>query len=595
MALLTKPGLIQLKIEDSGQLITTQVNKINFSGSVSASVGDFNDITITVGIPATASFAVSSSQAVSSSYALTASYVEGASSFPFSGSALITGSLGITGSLSVSGSTTLSGSLNSIDSVIFKGLINQSTAQSHVVTFNNTTGQLFITASSAFGGGGGAGTPGGANTTIQFNDAGVLSGSGNFTLLGGNAVSLTGSLLVTGSTRFIGSVTGSSFTGSFTGSLLGTGSWALSASTALSSSWAITASAALTSSWAISASQAITASFVRNAVSASYVLNAVSASYVLLAESASYVLLAESASYVLSASYALSSSQAVSSSWAISSSRAITASAALTSSWAVSASQAISSSYILLAESASYVLNAVSASYVLNAVSASYVLNAVSASFAVSSSRAITSSFALVSNQIIAQNIVSNFGYNIPFLSGTGSTSTLYYSATGPKYNPITDVLLATSSWAQTASYVLNSNAFPYTGSAEITGSLSVTGSIYQVNPNTYSSASQEYIDQTLGPGIVIIFNKSFAIPMSVFIEYFIIDTITGADQRAGIIMASFNNTGTPTQVFTETTTMDIGNTTAITFAAVSTPNFEIQATNAGLNSYQFRATLRYY
>jgi hypothetical protein len=586
MALLTKPGLIQLKIEDSGQLITTQVNKINFSGSVSASVGDFNDITITVGIPATASFAVSSSQAVSSSYALTASYVEGASSFPFSGSALITGSLGITGSLSVSGSTTLSGSLNSTGSVIFRGLINQSTAQSHVVTFNNTTGQLFITASSAFGGGGGAGTPGGANTTIQFNDAGVLSGSGNFTLLGGNAVSLTGSLLVTGSTRFIGSVTGSSFTGSFTGSLLGTGSWALSASTALSSSWAITASSALTSSWAISASQAITASFVRNAVSASYVL---------LAESASYVLNAISASYVLSASYALSSSQAVSSSWAISSSRAITASAALTSSWAVSASQAISSSYILLAESASYVLNAVSASYVLNAVSASYVLNAVSASFAVSSLRAITSSFSLVSNQIIAQNIVSNFGYNIPFLSGTGSTSTLYYSATGPKYNPITDVLLATSSWAQTASYVLNSNAFPYTGSAEITGSLSVTGSIYQVNPNTYSSASQEYIDQTLGPGTVIIFNKPFAIPISVFIEYFIIDTITGADQRAGIIMASFNSTGTPTQVFTETTTMDIGNTTAITFAAVSTPNFEIQATNAGLNSYQFRATLRYY
>lgn len=586
MALLTKPGLIQLKIEDSGQLITTQVNKINFSGSVSASVGDFNDITITVGIPATASFAVSSSQAVSSSYALTASYVEGASSFPFSGSALITGSLGITGSLSVSGSTTLSGSLNSTGSVIFRGLINQSTAQSHVVTFNNTTGQLFITASSAFGGGGGAGTPGGANTTIQFNDAGVLSGSGNFTLLGGNAVSLTGSLLVTGSTRFIGSVTGSSFTGSFTGSLLGTGSWALSASTALSSSWAITASSALTSSWAISASQAITASFVRNAVSASYVL---------LAESASYVLNAISASYVLSASYALSSSQAVSSSWAISSSRAITASAALTSSWAVSASQAISSSYILLAQSASYVLNAVSASYVLNAVSASYVLNAVSASFAVSSSRAITSSFSLVSNQIIAQNIVSNFGYNIPFLSGTGSTSTLYYSATGPKYNPITDVLLATSSWAQTASYVLNSNAFPYTGSAEITGSLSVTGSIYQVNPNTYSSASQEYIDQTLGPGTVIIFNKPFAIPISVFIEYFIIDTITGADQRAGIIMASFNSTGTPTQVFTETTTMDIGNTTAITFAAVSTPNFEIQATNAGLNSYQFRATLRYY
>ena len=520
MALITKPGLIQLKVEDSGQLITTQVNKINFSGSVSASVGNFNDVTITVGVSPTASFSISSSQAISSSYALTASYVAGASSFPFSGSALITGSLGITGSLSVSGSTTLSGSLNSTGSVIFRGLINQSTAQSHVVTFNNTTGQLFITASSAFGGGGGASTPGGANTTIQFNDAGVLSGSGNFTLLGGNAVSLTGSLLVTGSTRFIGNVTGSSITGSFTGSFLGTGSWAISASNALSSSWAITASSALTSSWAVSASQAITASYVRNAVSASYVLNAVSASYVLLAESASYVLLAESASYVL---------------------------------------------------------------------------NAVSASWAVSSSRTITASHALVSSQIIAQNIVSDFGYNIPYLSGTGSTSNLYYSATGPKYNPITERLLSTSSWADTASYALNSSTFPYSGSAEITGSLSVTGSIYQINPTTNASSSQEYIDILIGPGTSAVVIKPFVTPMSMFLEYWIIDTVNQTDQRAGHIMASFNNLGTPTEVFTETTTADIGNTTSITFAAISTPNFEIQATNVGANAYSFKAIFRYY
>jgi hypothetical protein len=526
MILRTKPGLIQLKVEDSGKLITTQINKINFSGSVSASVGNFNDVTVTIGIPSTASFAisssqtVSSSQAISSSYALTASFVEGASSFPFSGSALITGSLGITGSLSVSGSTTLSGSLNSTGSVTFRGLINQSTAQSHVVTFNNTTGQLFITASSAFGGGGGAGTPGGANTTIQFNDAGVLSGSGNFTLLGGNAVSLTGSLLVTGSTRFIGSVTGSSITSSFTGSLLGTGSWSLSASTALTSSWAITASTALTSSWAISASQAITASFVRNAVSASYVLNAVSASYV---------------------------------------------------------------------------LNAVSASYVLNAVSASFSLNTISASWAVSSSRTITASHALVSSQITPQNIVSNFGYSIPYLSGTGSTSILYYSATGPKYNPVTERLLTTSSFADTASFVLNSTTFPYSGTAEITGSLSVTGSIYQINPNTYSSASQDYIDILIGPGVSTIVSKPFAIPMSMFLEYYIIDTITQTDQRAGNIIASFNNLGTPTSVFTETTTTDIGNTTSIIFSSTTTPNFEIQATNIGANAYRFKAVFRYY
>lgn len=49
MALLTKPGLIQLKVENQNSLLTTQVNKINFTGSgVTASVGPFNDITVLI-------------------------------------------------------------------------------------------------------------------------------------------------------------------------------------------------------------------------------------------------------------------------------------------------------------------------------------------------------------------------------------------------------------------------------------------------------------------------------------------------------------------------------------------------------------------
>jgi len=278
MALLSKPGLIPLKIENNGVLITSQINKINFVGGVSGSIGNFNDITIQIGVIPTASFAISSSYAsfstsasyasastsasyasastsasyasasTSASYALTASYVANASSFPFTGSALITGSLGITGSLSQSGST----------NIFLQGLINQTTATTHVVTFNNATGQLFITASSAFGGGGGGGgTPGGVTNTIQFNNAGTFSGSNNFTLVGGNTVSLTGSLLVTGSSQFLGPVTGSSFTGSFTGSLFGTSSWAVSASRAISSSYSFNAT---------SASYANTASYSQNLI-----------------------------------------------------------------------------------------------------------------------------------------------------------------------------------------------------------------------------------------------------------------------------------------------------------------------------------------
>ena len=46
---LSKPGLIPVKVENQGSLITTQVNKINFTGSgVTASVGQFNDLTILI-------------------------------------------------------------------------------------------------------------------------------------------------------------------------------------------------------------------------------------------------------------------------------------------------------------------------------------------------------------------------------------------------------------------------------------------------------------------------------------------------------------------------------------------------------------------
>jgi hypothetical protein len=60
------------------------------------------------------------------------------------------------------------------------------------------TASLALSASYLIGGGGG--TPGGANTTIQFNDAGAFSGSGNFTFnKSTNAVSLTGLLTTSGS------------------------------------------------------------------------------------------------------------------------------------------------------------------------------------------------------------------------------------------------------------------------------------------------------------------------------------------------------------------------------------------------------------
>lgn len=104
----------------------------------------------------------------------------------------------------------VSGSFTTSGSVFLKGLT--SAAQSNVVIIDTGSGQLYVTASSAIGGGGsGAGFP--------------------YT---GDAV-ISGSLLVSGSGI---TVTGSINASSITGSLFGTASWANNVITAQTASYA---------------------------------------------------------------------------------------------------------------------------------------------------------------------------------------------------------------------------------------------------------------------------------------------------------------------------------------------------------------------
>jgi len=105
------------------------------------------------------------------------------------------------------GTTRITGSLSTTGSVLFRGLTTSN--ESNVITINTSTGQLYYTASSAFGGGSGTGFP--------FN---------------GNAV-ITGSLLVSGSSGGFGGITGS---------LQGTSSWANNALTASYAFFAVTSS-----------------------------------------------------------------------------------------------------------------------------------------------------------------------------------------------------------------------------------------------------------------------------------------------------------------------------------------------------------------
>ena len=104
------------------------------------------------------------------------------------------------------------------------GLMEQA-KNNAVLTYDTTTYEVFYTASSAIGGGGST-TPGGANTTIQFNDSTVFSGSANYTFTkASNLVQLTGSFVVSGSTPML--VIGTSVV---TGSLAVTGSILLNGS-----------------------------------------------------------------------------------------------------------------------------------------------------------------------------------------------------------------------------------------------------------------------------------------------------------------------------------------------------------------------------
>jgi hypothetical protein len=95
------------------------------------------------------------------------------------------------------------GSIFSTGSVKFKGL--ETANKSHVVTFDNSTGELYYTASTAFGGGGG-GTPQGNPTEIQYNNAGAFGGVNKLTFDGTN-LSATGS--------FLGNLDGTAATASY--------------------------------------------------------------------------------------------------------------------------------------------------------------------------------------------------------------------------------------------------------------------------------------------------------------------------------------------------------------------------------------------
>jgi len=261
-------------------------------------------------------------------------------------------------------------------------------------------------------------------------------------------------------------------TGSDITSLTITASNAISASAAVSASHALIADDALT---ATSASYALSASHAENAdtaTSASHALiadNAVSASYALTSTSASHALDADTST---SASHALNADNAISSSYAVNAGSALTATSA---SHALNADASISASHALVAD---FALNASTGSALITAsisdatttftkgdgstfaLTVNNVVNASSASVAVSASHAENADDAITALTAISASHALNSDVSISSSFADTSISSSY------------------SNFALSASYALNAQAFPFTGSAQITGSVGVTGSL---------------------------------------------------------------------------------------------------------------------
>lgn len=294
------------------------------------------------------------------------------------------------------------------------------------------------------------------SSSLTANQIGINTSPGVFALNVNGITNVSGTLQITGSVN----------ANSITGSLLGTASFAVSSSraiSALSASNAVTSSyslfslsasfatTSLSASFATTASHALTALSASNARTASFAISASQANSANTATTASYILLAQSASFATTASYALTANitNAVSASYALTASYAQFAVSASIATVAFAANTATSASYAI---SSSAALRSISASFATNALSAS---NAISASYAISASNAVTASYtftavsASFATNALSASYVATASVSIRSVSAS-------YSGTASYINPLQQTVAVTGSME-----ISGSNTYP--------------------------------------------------------------------------------------------------------------------------------------
>jgi hypothetical protein len=101
----------------------------------------------------------------------------------------------------------------------------------------------------------------------------------------------------------------------------------------------------------------------------------------------------------------------------------------------------------------------------------------------------------------------------------------------------------------------------------------------------------------TINPSATtIVWSQNVSVGMCAFIEYYILNNNTTTDQRAGTIMVTWNQSGTPTIAHTETTTPDIGSTIAVNFtSSLVGSDARINAVNSSSAPYTIVMSYKYF
>ena len=93
-----------------------------------------------------------------------------------------------------------------------------------------------------------------------------------------------------------------------------------------------------------------------------------------------------------------------------------------------------------------------------------------------------------------------------------------------------------------------------------------------------------------------IVWSQNVSVGMCAFIEYYILNSNTGTDQRAGTIIVTWNQSGTPTIAHTETTTPDIGSTVTVNFtSSLVGSDARINAVSSSPHPYTMIMSYKYF